>query len=496
MVNNEERLHTLPDPIRNIFRQLERDSIDRICTRIKKIGRLSASDTHALAALANTSDDVNAIKRDIANTLSLSEQEVQKLYYSTTKADYDANKEIFDKLGVPWVPFDENPQMLELVQTISSVTASSFVNIASTTGFVGDVSGAKRVPDAWKPLAKYYQDTVDYAILQVRTGVDDYNSVMRQTVRKLSDYGLSAVEYDNESKQYYRRRVDSSVRNALSGGLQRLSKAQAELVGAQIGADGMEISVHRGARPSHMLFQGLQFPMAQFTREIAPQLEEYNCYHRAFPVVLGVSTPAHSKGELAEFNARDRRLRAFEGRPYTTSEAAQKQRQLETAIRRQKDRAAAFGAAGDSVEESIALARAAALSQKYRQFSATMGLETENVRITAANFTRSQAARMGAITRNRNAIANLTGMTAVNGITIIPSTHIADQAVLRGVGASAMQDALTNPLNIGKIKVDSIGRPSQNFIGRGATVSVNPESGALVTVWQTGSRILKKYGGD
>lgn len=57
----------------------------------------------------------------------------------------------------------------------------------------------------------------------------------------------------------------------------------------------------------------------------------------------------------------------------------------------------------------------------------------------------------------------------------------------RGVSLDDVKDALTNPLHIDEIKHDDQGRPSQRFIGEGATVNINPETGIITTVWKTGS---------
>ena len=58
-----------------------------------------------------------------------------------------------------------------------------------------------------------------------------------------------------------------------------------------------------------------------------------------------------------------------------------------------------------------------------------------------------------------------------------------------------VNDALKNPLNHGSIKTktDNLGRPSQQFIGKSATVAVNPENGTITTTWCTGSRTKRKY---
>ena len=65
----------------------------------------------------------------------------------------------------------------------------------------------------------------------------------------------------------------------------------------------------------------------------------------------------------------------------------------------------------------------------------------------------------------------------------------------RTVTVEGILDALKNPLNHGSIKTktDNLGRPSQQFIGKSATVAVNPENGTIITTWCTGSRTKRKY---
>lgn len=66
---------------------------------------------------------------------------------------------------------------------------------------------------------------------------------------------------------------------------------------------------------------------------------------------------------------------------------------------------------------------------------------------------------------------------------------------VRPVTVEGILDALKNPLNHGSIKTktDNLGRPSQQFIGKSATVAVNPENGTITTTWCTGSRTKRKY---
>lgn len=82
-----------------------------------------------------------------------------------------------------------------------------------------------------------------------------------------------------------------------------------------------------------------------------------------------------------------------------------------------------------------------------------------------------------------------------NGIKIANvSRHAIEQAIRRKVPVDDVKDALIKPLKIGKIKIDDQGRKSQRFIGFSATVNVNTDTGAIVTLWKTGAATRRKYG--
>ena len=70
--------------------------------------------------------------------------------------------------------------------------------------------------------------------------------------------------------------------------------------------------------------------------------------------------------------------------------------------------------------------------------------------------------------------------------------HSQSRANLRGVSPEAIKDARTNPLKVSKVKYDNLGRPSQTYTGRQATVVVNPNTGKTITTWVTGTKTLNK----
>jgi hypothetical protein len=92
-------------------------------------------------------------------------------------------------------------------------------------------------------------------------------------------------------------------------------------------------------------------------------------------------------------------------------------------------------------------------------------------------------------------------IVAANGTNITNFTgHAVDRAIgdglkRAGVGPQAILDALKNPLKIGDVRVDQLGRQSQRFIGREAEVVVNPQTGSIVSVNPTSSSKAARLGG-
>lgn len=81
-----------------------------------------------------------------------------------------------------------------------------------------------------------------------------------------------------------------------------------------------------------------------------------------------------------------------------------------------------------------------------------------------------------------------------NGIGITKfSKHMEERAIERNVSIDDIRKTLINPLHVDDIKIDSLGRPSQRFVGEKATVNVNPETGTVSTIWKTGKSKIQKY---
>lgn len=63
----------------------------------------------------------------------------------------------------------------------------------------------------------------------------------------------------------------------------------------------------------------------------------------------------------------------------------------------------------------------------------------------------------------------------------------------RNVSDDDVSDALNEPLYVGDLEIDKNGRPSQKYVGKNATVVINPDTNKEITSWRTSSRLRKKF---
>ena len=107
-----------------------------------------------------------------------------------------------------------------------------------------------------------------------------------------------------------------------------------------------------------------------------------NCYHTYFPFVPGVSVRAYTDDWLDEQNRKESEPTEFRGKEYTLYEAKQRQRQMETAMRAQREKVQLLQKGGaDPQEVMLQKAKYQGQLNEYAVFSRKMGLKEERERI-------------------------------------------------------------------------------------------------------------------
>lgn len=353
------------------YEALNEEYLEIIGERIRAIGRVSPTDLYRLERLRDIGMDMDALKRKLASETGKSLKELEKLLRQAA----DAAMKPYDGLmnAEPYLR-NEIAEAMAAAQYIE--TARAMVNLSNTT-----VSSAS------------YQGLVDRAVSAVQLGTESYQSAIRSVLRGAAWDGLCVI--DNTRKVRYAsgltRRLDTAARQNVLDGFRALMQRTRDEAGKAFGADGVEISAHMLCAEDHLPYQGRQFSLEEFERlnqtlrrPIAKGI--WNCSHVAEPIVLGISEPAYTEEELAEYRRSSVEQVTIDGKTRSRYQWTQEQRRIETAIRREKDVAIAAKAAGDDVLRRQCQQRINDYRKHYERISKGAGLEVRTDKMAVSGF--------------------------------------------------------------------------------------------------------------
>lgn len=495
---SEDTLERLTERIVDRVESLNTYFIKKIGNQIKTIGTITPSQLNELLQSVQYGNDINEIMNKIAEITDMNVKDIYKIFEEVAKKNQLFSKKFYDYKKIKFIPYEENKILQNQVMSIAKATANEYVNMSKTFAYMRkNASGIKE----YTSLSEIYQKITDEAILSVAQGRESYQMAMQKAMREMTTNGLRIVDYSTG----YSRRADSSVRMNVMDGIRRLNREVQEQFGKEFEADGIEVSHHKYAAPDHIdTIDGRQFSKNgevivdgvkykdynTINDSLVRHVGELNCYHFPFQIVLGVSKPLHTKEELKADKEENEKGFDFEGNHYTMYEGTQLQRQIETKIRQYKDRQIGAKAVNDTDEVYHCQEKIRQLTDKYYDLHIVSGLPTKIDRLRVDGY-RTISGNTRSYFEDKLIGINANGYT-INGI----SEHLLERKTSRNVKASDVENAFTNPLKIDKIKVDEKGRRSVNYIGEFATVSINPDTGIIVTVWKTSSKRVNKLKGD
>ncbi len=362
------------------MKQLQQDIMSDLIRRLAINGEITRAADWQINRLYELGASKEKIERFIQKSLKLTDDEMTELYKNAIESGYARNEGIYKKTGAEFIPFEENTLLQQQIAAVGRQTAEEMRNISQSLGF------AVRNPDgtlSFKPIAEYYQDTLDNAINGIASGVFDYNTVIKKIVKEMTNSGLRTVDYASG----WSNRVDVAARRAVMTGMAQLTGKVNEMNAEKLGTDTFEVSWHSGARPSHQEWQGKWYTGEELVSVCGlgtvTGLNGANCYHDYYPVVPGVSEPTYTAEELEELNRKENTPVTYEGKQYTKYEALQRQRKLETAMRAQRQKIKLLET-GNADEDDIIAARCRyrGTSQEYTRFSKAMDLPQQRERVT------------------------------------------------------------------------------------------------------------------
>lgn len=376
---NREYKETLARQIEKNFSNLEEQIMQDIVRRIQKSGKITSTadwQINRLLVLGNSSED---IERMLKEALDASYPQMFELYDKVIDWEYVRNKDIYEQINQKFIPFEDNLQLQQLTEAIRRQTSDELQNITQSLGFYLDYGNGQRV---LTPLAEVYQGYLDQTMYGIAMGAFDYNTALRRAVIQLTNSGMRTIDYASGIA----RRVNVAARSAVMTGVTQLTGHISDYNANKLGTGYFEVAWHAGARPTHQEWQGRVYSREELVSVCGlgtvTGLEGANCYHERYPFIPGLSERNWTDEWLEEQNQKENTPKAFKGKEYTAYEARQRQRQMETAMRAQRQKVKLLQEGGADPDD-ILLERCKYQGQldEYAQFSKKMGLVQERERI-------------------------------------------------------------------------------------------------------------------
>ena len=369
----------LASKIASKYQDLEECIMQDIVRRIVKAGEITSTadwQINRLRILGYSSED---IEKEIKKALNASYPEMFELYDKVINWEYVRNKDVYEQINAEYIPFEENGQLKQITEAIIDQSFDDLENVTNSLGFYLDYGNGQKV---LTPLSQVYTKYLDAACYDIVTGAFDYNSVLRRVVTQLTNSGLRQIDYSSGRAS----RVDVAARRAVMTAVSQITGKISEYNAQKLGTEFFEVEWHAGARPTHAVWQGRVWSKEQLYSVCGlgtvTGLLGVNCYHIYHLFFPGISQRNWSDEWLEEQNRKENEPKEFNGKQYTLYEAKQRQRQMETAMRAQREKVRLLQHGGADQDEII-LHKAKYQGQlnEYSRFCRKMSLTEERGRI-------------------------------------------------------------------------------------------------------------------
>ena len=373
-------LEQIPQPFVELMSELEMRIMKDIIERIKANGFLPASADWEISRLRQLGESEEQIRKWIKEMLEKTDDEVDKVFSNDVYREYYGHDREYQVSGFEQIPLEQNVQLLQVIEASKRQTKDTFKNLTGSTGFAIRDPATGNI--MYSPTMKFYQQTLDAAIMDIKSGAFSYNTVLARTINTMTTSGLRWIDYDSG----WHNRVDVAARRAVMTGFRQVQGKINEQVAEELKTDTYEVTYHVGARPTHQPWQGRVWTMQQLIDVCGlgtvTGLHGANCYHDYKPFIPGVSVRTYTDEQLDQMIAEENTPKEYLGKKYTTYEALQAQRRMETRMRktRQDIRLMQDGGA-DPNDVVLKKAKYQGQMQTYKAFSEAMELPEQMERV-------------------------------------------------------------------------------------------------------------------
>ena len=382
---SDEAIERVNDRLVKRIEKANLEIIKTIAESVGKIRSLTPTEAHKLVQTLRYGADYDKIVNEISKISKVNKKDIEDIFEAVAKSDYRFAKKFYEYRKKKFIPYEQTP-LKNTVEAIAKMTQDEYDNITNTIAFRRTINGKVH----YEPIAKTYHRILDEAVANLIPGSETFDTAMRRTLKELTDSGNRTVYY--------------------------------EQIGKDIDADGVRITVHEAPAPDHEEVQGHDFSTVKpnekekseweklqedgiakdvngkeidihrtlkdgtITDDFRP-ISTMNCYHVIESIVIGVNKPQYSEEQLQQIIKDNRKGFTYEGKKYTLYEGTQKQRQIETEIRRLKEEQIAATRSKneewvDAVESEITT-----MTRKYVEFSRAGKLPTKMERMEVPGYT-------------------------------------------------------------------------------------------------------------
>lgn len=372
-------LEQVPQQIVNAMNELEVRIMEDMVRRIRINGFSTASADWQFKRLQQLGLSEEEIKKWVQDTLDVSDAEIDRIYSDDVYEEYMGHRRAYDAYGRQQIPFDENQELQQLIEGIKQQTKDELEKITGSMGFVIPTPSGNLQN---MTLTEYYQKTLDDAMYDISSGAFDYNTVLGRTINEMTNSGIRWIDYSSG----HHNRIPVAARRAVMTGFRQVQGKINEQTARELGTDSYEVTVHIGARPTHQVWEGKVWTMEELRSVCGlgsvTGLHGVNCYHDYNAFIPGVSTRTYTDEELQRIHDDENKPKTYNGKEYTTYEALQHQRQLETRARKYREDVHLLEEGEGSEDDIIAKkCRYQKTLQEYRTFSDKMDLPMQKERI-------------------------------------------------------------------------------------------------------------------
>ena len=361
------------------FEDVNQFFIRKVAAQIARVGELIPSSMHIIEIMAGINEDIAAINARLAQATKMATQELYNLYNKALNDEYESPRFRRALEEKPLTDMDRK-RIENYTQYVARQTAGTMQNLSNTT-----------------IQSEQYRQAIDKAIIATNTGGADYNSMVRETVKQIGYAGMQ-IQYPSG----YHRRLDTAVRQNVVDGAKQITQEASKMVGEALGYNAIELSAHLASAPDHEPVQGRVFLLEQFERMQAGEdftdadgnhyigfrrpIGEWNCMHLVRSFDTEYSNRRYTNAQLQKWADDNKKGCEINGKHYSLYDARQRLRQIETAIRREKDAAIAAQAAGDDVLRQQCQQRIDKLYAAYRQAAKASGFKPRYDRARVDGF--------------------------------------------------------------------------------------------------------------